>query len=170
VLKDEGQVTAIRTFLRDRFEQAMPIVLYFEDGRSETVFSGQTSTLRFASTMPESVGFGPYIIEVAVSPNEADDRSNDLSIRWRLVQTDQEAAPSPVDERILISDLNAIELAYFGVKRGEERTPAWHEHWEDQEHLPDLIRLDIAFADDDQRPWTQLIVSPKIDEWYDTNY
>ena len=74
VLKDEGQVTAIRTFLRDRFEQAMPIVLYFEDGRSETVFSGQRSTIRFASTMPESVGFGPYIIEVAVSPNETDDQ------------------------------------------------------------------------------------------------
>ncbi|MGI9501019.1 MAG: prepilin-type N-terminal cleavage/methylation domain-containing protein, partial [Geminicoccaceae bacterium] len=85
VLKHEGEAMAIRTFLHDRFEQAMPVVLLGADGRSDIVFAGERSVLRFASTMPESVGFGPYVIALVLTPGLEEPAAADLSIRWRLV-------------------------------------------------------------------------------------
>lgn len=168
VQKSGGQALSIRTFLEDRFEQAVPVVLLLADGRSEIVFAGERSALRFASTMPESVGFGPFIIELALRPRPGESKASDLTLRWRLLSEDASPVEQGISERVIVSDLAAVTLAYFGTKEGDDGGPEWHANWEEQEGLPDLIRLELGFNEDDQRHWPPLIVSPRVDEWYDT--
>lgn len=166
VLRNEGQTMSIRAFLQDRLEQAMPVVLLLDDGRTKIVFAGERSALRIASTMPESVGFGPYIIELLLTPSGQGADVADLSIRWRPV--DDQAVS--VDERVLVEDLSTMSLGYFGTKGDEGDGPVWHATWQEQERLPDLIRLELRFDEEGERRWPSLIVSPKVDEWYDTDY
>ncbi len=164
VLEDEGKAMAIRKFLHDRFEQALPIA----DNRHAAVFKGGPSTLRFVSTMPESVGFGPYVIELILAPAPGNADSADLKLRWRLAMnasTDTDA----ISERVLLGDLGRAEFAYFGNKAGKDGKSAWHREWAEAERLPELIRLDLEFAAGGDRHWPILVVAPRIDEWYETD-
>ena len=171
VLRNESQTMSIRAFLRDRLEQAMPVVLFLASGRTEVVFAGENATLRLASTMPESVGFGPYIMELLLTPDDRRASVSNLSIRWRRVDGQGETSEArPVDERVLVNDLTALSLGYFGVKEDAGGAPLWHATWQEQERLPDLIRLELSFEEGSDRRWPPLIVSPKVGEWYDTDY
>ena len=164
VLKSEGQVMPIRSFLKDRLEQTMPVVLLLQDGEREIVFAGEPSALRLASTMSESVGFGPYIIEFLPTPG---DKGSDLSIRWRLVagvDDDESDEGGAIGRRVLIQDVETVSLGYFGVKEAEA-VATWHGTWQGEEHLPDLIRIELGFEPGSERRWPPLIVSPKVDAW-----
>jgi general secretion pathway protein J len=170
ILEDDGEAHAIRAFLEERLEQSLPLTLKLADGRFETVFLGEETALRLASSMPESIGLGPYVMKLALTP--ADDRAvgNALTLRWRIIDDGIGLADDGVQERVILGSLDRIRFAYFGRKEERETAPAWHATWRDQEELPDLIRMDFVFDDDTQRRWPPLIVSTRIDEWYDTSF
>ena len=170
ISRDDGTAHAIRAFLQERLEQSLPITLQLTDGRFETVFIGDETSLRLASSMPNSIGFGPYVMRLMMTPAGDQSVGNDLTFRWRLIDDGIGLTADDVQERVILNAVDSIRFVYFGKKDGRDTTPDWHPTWRDQERLPELIRVDIIFAEGDRDRWSPLIVRTRIDEWYDTSF
>ncbi|MEL6962025.1 MAG: prepilin-type N-terminal cleavage/methylation domain-containing protein [Pseudomonadota bacterium] len=170
IRRDDGEAQAIRTFLRERLEQSLPLSLPLADGRYEIVFAGEETSLRMASSMPQSVGYGPYVMNFSLTAASGPDVSNELTFRWRLIDDEIGRRDNDVQERVILDALDRIRFAYFGRKEGRDAIPQWHATWREQGELPDLIRVDVAFIRGDKDPWPPLIVSTRIDEWYETSF
>jgi len=161
-LEHGGQVLAVHSLLRQRLEEALPI--FVDGGESrQPVFSGEARKLRLTSSMPASLGDGTFLLELNLETPAGG--AGDLVLRWHPWPVDPAA---PAGERVILQDVAGITIGYFG-KREREKAPAWHDQWQNQIDLPDLIRVDLAFADGDDRQWPALIVSPMVDEWHDTS-
>lgn len=170
ISRDDGEAHAIRAFLQERLEQSLPMTIKLADGRFETVFTGEETSLRLASSMPDSVGFGPYVMRLTLTPADDRDAGNNLIFRWRIIDEGIGLTADGVQERVILDTLDRIRFTYFGRKDGRNTASAWHPTWRDQERLPELIRVDAVFAEGDHRRWPPLIVQTRIDEWYDTSF
>lgn len=169
VLDDESRVLTIQRFLRDRLEQTFPAKHRDDDGNGPIVFSGDRTSLRFASTMPDSLGPGPFIMELALQHGPNQEAAHDLTLRWQTIGTDEDDVADATDQRVLVSDLATIAFAYFGAKDDAKGPPGWHASWQDQERLPDLIRLEVGSGEGASTEWPPLIVSPRVNAWHDPN-
>lgn len=169
VLDDESRVLTIQRFLRNRLEQTFPARHRDDDGSGPIVFSGDRTALRFTSTMPDSLGPGPFIMELALQHGPNQEAVHDLTLRWRMIGTDEDDVASVTGERVLIGGLATIAFAYFGAKDDARSPPAWHAAWQDQERLPDLIRLEVGPGEGASTEWPPLIVSPRVNAWHDPN-
>ena len=67
---------------------------------------------------------------------------------------------TPVQNRALLRHLKSLDFAYFGAT-GTEKTSVWHQTWQHERSLPDLIRI-RATTPRATATWTELIVRPKI--------
>jgi len=157
----------VRSFLRTRLEQVLPVTGTTTDSQTETLFRGQQKSLRFVSSMPISFGSQPFLLELTLKRRDKQDPENDLVLRWRALDDASAVDEFATGERVLIEDVADIAFGYFGA--AEQRTQAWFQDWQ-HETLPALIRLELAFPTADRRRWSPLVVSPMIDEWYDTNF
>ncbi len=165
---DHGNHTEIiRSFLRTRLEEVLPVTGTTSNSGTEALFKGQQRSLRFVSSMPISFGSQPFLLELALRRGDKRDPESDLVLRWRALDETPAGDDSAAGERVLIEDVADIAFGYFG-DRGQ-RTRAWFQDWQ-HETTPALIKLELAFPASDQRRWSPLVVSPMIDEWYDTNY
>ena len=161
----EGQVFAVRRFLLQRLEEALPIE-DIGDGSRAPAFVGGTEGFRLASSMPASLGEGIFLMELGRIDRESAEASGDLVLRWRRWPIDPAVDGG---ERVILDDVAGIRIGYFG-RRDRDAAPAWHERWRHQRDLPDLIRVDLAFAPNDRRRWPTLVVSPMVDAWHDTSF
>ncbi len=161
-VQESSRAEAIRGFLLDRLEQTMPVTALLSGDRDEVVFAGERTALRFASTMPASLGIGPFVLELALTPGL--DGENGLTLRWRALRPEAGVGKG---KRVIVDSVQTVAFSYFGGKDGLG-PPGWHDTWTDQEFLPSLIRLKLGFPDG-IKPWPALTISPKIDEWYDVS-
>jgi general secretion pathway protein J len=159
-LEQSARLQAVQNFLRDRLAQAYPLYADDESGRLRLDFEGDDAEVRFVTLMPEYLGTGFAELVLAV-----EDRSDakDLVVRWRHfeleAQRDEEAEPQI---KVLLADIEALEVAYYGVRARNE--PAmWHEQWLEGSALPQLVRLRVLFFEGDRRYWPDLIVRPMTD-------
>jgi hypothetical protein len=119
--------------------------------------------VRFAGLLPENLGAGLYLMDLVLADSGAADGSGNLVLRWRPFDLyDQTVAEVEPEERVLVENIEALELAYFGTNRPEQ-PPEWRQGWENQPELPRLIRLRVRFAESDEREWPELIVRPMLD-------
>ncbi|MEM7021858.1 MAG: hypothetical protein AAF637_04610, partial [Pseudomonadota bacterium] len=66
------------------------------------------------------------------------------------------------EERVLMEEVEALDLAYFGAARPNAEPIWWHE-WQAQQTLPRLIRMKLQFPEGDGRRWPELIVGIRVD-------
>ncbi|MEZ5931998.1 MAG: prepilin-type N-terminal cleavage/methylation domain-containing protein [Alphaproteobacteria bacterium] len=164
-LEANDRLAAVRGFLRQRLEDASPASETDGEATSRPLFQGEPSKLRLASSMPASLGQGLFLMELSLRSHEDGDGTKDLVLRWR-------SWPDIVDgveERALLDDVAGLKLGYFSRAEGE-RVGRWRDSWPDQRLMPELVRIDLQFPANDPRRWQPLIVSPMIDEWYDTTF
>jgi general secretion pathway protein J len=157
----------IQDFIRQRLAEMLPRQTMppkpDEVGVSEPLFLGTASAVRFASVMPEHLGAGFYIMELAWAESDHPEDSGNLVLRWRPFELNgQPAEDVEPEERMLIQGVQALELSYFG-SIDPEQPPGWWQAWESQPELPRLIRLQMRFAENDQRRWPELIVRTMVD-------
>jgi len=163
-LEQESQLLAVRSFLEQRLEEAMPVINSAGSSDDQTQFAGEPRRLRLTSTMPASLGDRLFFLELSLHQQPGNDQIRDLVLVWQ---------PWPIDaavdssERVILDDVRTMSISYFG-RSAQGATRQWHDAWENQPFLPELIQLNLAFPAGDRRRWPPLIVSPKIDEWYDT--
>jgi general secretion pathway protein J len=168
-LDQSSEAEVIRGFLRTRFEQVLPVTGALDGPSDEALFRGDRTSLRFVSAMPVSFGFQPYLLELRLMARQSAASGSDLMLRWRALDGTPATGEAHGGERVLIADVAEIAFGYF-AGRQQQRAGAWVEDWRDQEDLPSLIRLELRFPEGDRRRFSPLIVSPMIDEWYDTAF
>ena len=170
-LERSGRLTLVRDFLRQRLEEALPVEEAARPHLDRALFDGGPDRLRLVSSMPASLGVGRFLLELSLCRRFEDDRL-DLVLRWRPWPLSGQAADEPVaepGERVLLGDVAAVSIGYYGTD-DDARRNTWHDRWQRRSLLPALIRLELQFPAGDPRSWQPLIVSPMVDEWYDTTF
>jgi general secretion pathway protein J len=165
-LDASARVQVVQEFLRQRLTEALPleVAMLAEDARPGFAFRGTGEEVRFAGALPEHLGAGAYLLQLTLAPGRGDGEHRDLVLRWQpLDPADErpEDAPEP-EERVLLADVEALELAYFGALDPRE-APAWWPEWTEQEAFPGLLRVELCFPPGDLRRWPALIVHPMVD-------
>jgi hypothetical protein len=128
------------------------------------VFVGTTDAVRFASLLPENLGAGVYLMELALAEGGQVDGTGNLVLRWHPLEPDERSVEEvQPEERVLIENVLALELSYFGTLDSAQ-PPDWWQMWEGRAELPRLIRLRLSFPENDQRDWPELIVQPMVDQ------
>lgn len=162
-LEQDGPIQSVRSFLRQRLEEASPVVDTAEGATDQIAFNGGHESLHFASSMPMSVEEGIFFLELSLHQRGDDDRSKDLILRWRVWPR---TSADGVRERVILKDVSSLNIAYFGANDNEKER-VWNDTWANA-NLPELVRIGLSFPHGDHRQWSPLIVSPMIDDWYNT--
>jgi general secretion pathway protein J len=155
-LDESSRLTTVHGFLRERLAQAY---LLDELAPRADAFAGEPDRLSFVTLMPEHLGGGFQRMVLAVT---AAAEGSDLAVTWWPAELDDAALdPDALRSRALLADVAELRLAYFGSV-GRDQPAAWHEVWA-QPVLPQLVRVQLRFPDQDVRSWPDLIVRPMID-------
>lgn len=162
-IEESSPLLATRSFLRQRLEEALPVVDQLESSQDRNAFVGEQEALQFASSMPASIGHGLFMIDLFLQDASGERFGKSLLIRWRRWP---KTSNEDVHDRVVLENIAGMNVAYFGEKEGD-KSRTWHDTW-DGMRLPELVRIDITFPPDDQRAWIPLIVSPMVDDWYNT--
>lgn len=171
-LDTAARIQIVQDLVRQRLAQALPLeaVLPEEGDGYQPLFLGQVDSVRFASLLPEHLGADIALMELALADSDDVEGTTNLVLRWRRFEpeagTVQDAEPVPdaaPEERVLLEHVEALEIAYFGALNRDE-LPDWWEAWEGQIELPQLVLLQVRFAEDDPRRWPELVVHPMIDQ------
>ena len=158
-LDESSRLATVQGFLRERLAQAYLLDNLAPRADARPAFAGEPDRLSFVTLMPEHLGGGFQRMVLAVTTA---DEGSDLALTWWPAELDDAAVnPDILRSRVLLADVAELRLAYFGSV-GRDQTPAWHEVWQ-QPVLPQLVRVQLRFRDQDVRSWPDLIVRPMID-------
>jgi prepilin-type N-terminal cleavage/methylation domain-containing protein len=124
-------------------------------------FVGASDSLSYAVALPGRAGAGMYFFKIALTPN-----GNTSRLTLARMIPDYAATSPPdfgnADVSILADGVVEARFGYFGRDPGaaDVVTPTWRDRWDDQQRLPDLIRLDVKLANGTS--WPPLIVEPRL--------
>ena len=133
------------------------------DADGDLTFEGDEQGVRFTAPAPAQFGLGGiYLFEIFA---ERVEKGEDLILQWQLFRADDEDEPFGEDSesRVLVEGIEGMTIGYFGVLDGFEsrKEPDWESEWKEGDTLPQLVRIAIAFDQDDDRVWPDLNVMPR---------
>lgn len=165
-LDASARVQVVQDFLRQRLAEALPLgaAVLAEGAPPEPLFAGGLEAVRFASVLPDHLGAGLYLMELALAESEGGEGGRNLVLRWQPLDLGAPGALAAAEpqERILLEGIDALEIAYFG-SLDPSLPPDWWPQWQGQDVLPGLIRVQVRFAAADPRSWPELDVHPMVD-------
>lgn len=126
-----------------------------------SAFIGTRDAVRFIAPLPANASnSGLHVFSVSAERGSA---RRKLQLSWRIFRPDTLHTESfePEDESTLLDDVDEIEFSYFG-SYDPAQAPQWHESWNSEFGLPQLIRIRISFPRDDLRRWPDLLVAPML--------
>jgi general secretion pathway protein J len=148
----------VQDFLRRTVGDAYPYFLPTDPthGPGYVDFSGTPQSLHFLASAPTALGSRGRVrfgVELERSSSKTE----------LVVTTTPELAEASAkpQRKILASNVETVEFAYFGKKRSE-RAPDWHDAWREELTLPQLVRVRVRPASGDTRPWPDLIIAPRL--------
>lgn len=148
--------------LSGRLEQIVPLATTPRAGTpGEQFFDGRRDSLLFASTLPEHAGG-----EIDLMRLELIDRSGqqDLVLRFWPAWAGREP-PADSDLALVLGGTAGVEFSYFAA---DPDHGGWLSEWRRRSDLPRAIKVQVRFADGDQRTWQDLVVRPMVDALPDT--
>ncbi len=154
-----ADVQVAQRFLRRQIAAARPLASRQDGQSSVTGFVGDGTRMRLIAPLPAHLALGGlYRISLFVDAHDGRDR---LMLAWQLYQSedDDDLRPAEGQESVLVDDVAEVEFAYLRAA-AEGGDTEWVDRWEDEAELPALVRIEIAFDDDDGRTWPPLIVAP----------
>jgi general secretion pathway protein J len=148
----DGQ--SAQAILRDRLSQAYPAVLTDESGAHRIDFAGGADRIEFLAPLPEREGARVFVRYRLYRDGAT------LRLAWSMTGLEDPAAP-PQGDTIVLDDLRAFEIAYFGVD-DPAAPPHWQNSWIGRTGLPPLIRLHVVRASGETARWPDLEVAPLV--------
>jgi general secretion pathway protein J len=115
---------------------------------------GSASSLAFVGDLPTGLGTTQRAdITLELSRGR-------LVLRWTPHRHElSTAAATPPTETELVSNVERLDLAYWGTSPSGQET-AWQTEW-DGSAIPELIRVRLVFGENDRRRFPDLIAAPQ---------
>ena len=152
------QIVLVQDFLRRTIGDVYPFFLTTDPtrGGGHVDFAGTAQHLSFLASAPIALGGrGRARFELSVVK---DARHSDFVVTSIPELADSTVAPS---RKVLMSDVEAIEISYFGKPRSD-KSAAWHEAWVEEAALPQLVRIRVRLPAGATRSWPDLVIAPRI--------
>ena len=140
---DQNEQYRIATrFIRRQIEQLHPI-LWMGKEKRELAFLGESGRLGFIAPLPAYRGGGGLHLQIITTESTQNDQP-ELRFYYRYADPGMMEFPSlpkaNMEMTPLLYGINKLEFSYFGQKDLKE-LPAWYSSWENENRLPDLIRI-----------------------------
>jgi general secretion pathway protein J len=144
-------ISGSQMLLRGRIERAFPATRY-DKIPTYVDFFGASNGVTFLAP-PRDIRAPQALMRYTLSlaPN-GDLLLTDLSD----VAIDPKAPGEPL---VLLHNVQQLDIAYFGVVP-PDKTPSWHDQWQQRPTLPLLMRVRVQFPPDDGRSWPELLIKP----------
>jgi hypothetical protein len=147
---DLDTVESVEASLRFELARARPVAA---EGSDAVFFEGGPQSISFTAELPEALeGMGAVPLRLGVS--SPDENTKRLVLQWYDRRNGAWAYS------VLLPSIRDARFAYFGAD-DPGGAPIWRSSW-NAKTLPELIRIDIDFPQDDGRMWPSLIVAPMI--------
>jgi len=147
-LRKNDEVRLVSQFIRKQISQTVPL-LWIDKDKRKLLFEGKREELFFTSTLPSHRG-GGGIHSLTLKVIQTDDKSQ-LGMTYSLLTPDTIPFTDRSDDDeqfvILASAIDSIELSYYGREKKDEE-PRWFELWENDDSLPQLVRIKINALDE----------------------
>ena len=156
------EVRVVSDFLRRQFAQTMPISVGTGEV-TQNAFAGHRNSVRFIASAPRRSAAAGLIVYTLVTKEYADGQRLVLSYApFDPGAGDLREAGS--DQHLILADGFArISFEFFGTQL-HDSMPSWHEEWpDDQENLPQLVRITLAAVNDADR-WPELVLKIRAEE------
>jgi general secretion pathway protein J len=164
---DRGEAKAQQTsemrltedFLRRTLTSQHPLRLHKVPDQP-LYFAGSSDSLGYAAALPGRAGAGMYYFKLAVTANGDNSR---LTLSRVIPDYAATSVPSFGDDFSVLADrISEIHFSYLGRDTGAAPTvaPTWRDRWDDQQRLPDLVRIDVKPAVGP--PWPTLVIEPLL--------
>jgi len=127
------------------------------------LFGGDPDQLRYAAPLPGRVGLGGiwyYRLKLAAVAG----RQKPSLILERVIP-DVSAPDRPdfadAEHSVLADDIKELKFSYYGVNTGAgvDEAPTWRDQWDDQQLLPQLIRVDVT--PEKGSAWPTMVIAPR---------
>lgn len=142
-----------------QLQLSMPI-LHAPDGESaKLAFLGEADRLTWVSPLPAHRGGG--IQRMTLAKGQAE-RGDGLVLSYQLFHPDRLSGPAEKAKEsvLLLEGVTGLRVAYYGAGREDPDSRDWYERWDDNEGLPELIRLRFETAAPGDHDLS-LVVEPK---------
>ncbi len=127
------------------------------------LFGGDPDQLRYTAPLPGRVGLGGiwyYRLKLATVAG----RQKPSLILERVIP-DVSAPERPdfadAEHSVLADDIKELKFSYYGVGTGAgvDEAPTWRDQWDDQQLLPQLIRVDVT--PEKGSAWPTMVIAPR---------
>lgn len=153
------EVMAAQTILRTSIEELVPLTRFDSNPPYADIF-GSSVSLNFYGLPPlqqRPTELQQYRLELNDKGELVLASQSGLRFRGDLLSDTQHA-----QNRItLIRNVKNIDISYFATFAAN-KSGGWMHEWHDHGKLPQLVRIDVTFADGDQRIWPGLLIAPRV--------
>ena len=151
-------VGSVQTYIRSTLSHAM---MLDTPATQTTGFEGSRQTISFLTTHSLQGQFeGLYRITIGLGPTRPSP-TYDLVVTQTLLRPGgpDNAPLAETTQSTLLPNVTGVLLGYFGRPDAAVDEWQWLADWPFTDRLPELVRIDVSFAPDDQRVWHQLVVA-----------
>ena len=157
-IEKNDEIRHVGQFIRKLITQAVPLMWINRDGE-RLVFQGEVEELTFTSALPAHRGGGGlYFITLKAVDT---DGSKGLYLLYRRASPESYPFGSKSFEnqkRVpLIDGIEKIEFSYYGRAEPDDEQK-WHNHWQNDEVIPELVKLKIH-SSDPQQHWPTMNIA-----------
>jgi general secretion pathway protein J len=155
-------IAAVRTLLKQRLAEALPLVKSDERGVQTAIFQGTSNQLTFASPLPNRDGRPAGLYSATLSVVQSQNTGLPmLNLDFKPILAGAGPATSMDHAPILLGGATQLTIRYFGVAP-KEREPRWFDEWRERIELPSLVALDVQFPSGDLRNWPTFTTELKL--------
>ncbi len=161
---DRARIEAVQRFIRTYLGQARPLAAADRTGDDLVAFIGRPGGLDFTATLPTHLSAGGFE-HVALSLAERD-RDQGLVLEHGPLRRREDGRAELIqleepETAVLLDNVAAVEFSYYGAHDRDE-DGEWSDRWDDEDRLPLLVRIRVAFPESDRRTWPELTVALRI--------
>jgi len=157
--KVSEEVRTVSDFLRRQFAQMIPRS-EGNDGMPQAAFAGDRNRIWFIAPAPRHPAVGGLLVYTLIAEGYADAQRLVLAYS-QLDPGASEIVEAETDQRLVLAEgLAKLSFDYFGTQAADS-IPSWHEEWsEEEDNLPELVRITMVAAGDADR-WPELLLKTR---------